>query len=105
VQFSSADPTPSLETSFGEAEGSTDHQLKAGDLIVLTGEMAEPREFYEELLRRCGLVPWASVTKKVKMLVADDPDSLSGKARKARAYGTPIITVNELIRLLERLEG
>jgi DNA polymerase-3 subunit epsilon len=105
VQVSTADIAPGRETNIGGAEGSTGHQLKAGDLIVLTGEMAEPREFYEELLRRRGLVPWASVTKKVKMLVADDPDSLSGKARKARAYGTPIITVNELIRLLEGLEG
>ena len=31
------------------------------------------------------------VTKKLDMLVVADPDSLSGKARKAREYGVRIV--------------
>ncbi|MEF2254696.1 BRCT domain-containing protein [Microbacterium schleiferi] len=31
------------------------------------------------------------MTKKVRLVVAADPDSLSGKAPKARDYGIPIV--------------
>lgn len=67
-------------------------QLQAGDLVVLTGEMTVPREVWEQRLRALGLVPWAAVTKKVAVVVAADPDTLSGKARKARDYGIPVVT-------------
>jgi DNA polymerase-3 subunit epsilon len=40
------------------------------------------------------------VTKKVKLVVAADPDSLSGKARKARDYGIPVVGEDALGRLL-----
>jgi DNA polymerase-3 subunit epsilon len=33
----------------------------------------------------------ANVTKKLDILVLADPDSLSGKARTARRYGTRLI--------------
>jgi DNA polymerase-3 subunit epsilon len=38
------------------------------------------------------------VTKKVALLVAADPDSLSGKAREARDYGIPIVGEAALAR-------
>jgi DNA polymerase-3 subunit epsilon len=66
--------------------------LRPGDLVVLTGQMSEPREVWEERVRAAGLVPHSGVTKKVALVVAADPDSLSGKARKASAYGIPIVT-------------
>ena len=65
--------------------------LLAGDLIVLTGEMRRPRDDWHVELTARGFVPWAGVTKKVKLVVAADPDSLSGKAKKARDYGIPIV--------------
>ena len=65
--------------------------LVAGDLIVLTGEMRRPRDDWHSELRSRGFVPWSGVTKKVKLVVAADPDSLSGKAKKARAYGIPLV--------------
>ncbi|MFU8947550.1 exonuclease domain-containing protein [Mycetocola zhadangensis] len=74
--------------------------LGEGDLVVLTGEMLRPREYYEDLLRAQGLVPWAAVTKKVKLVVAGDVDSMSGKARKARQYGISIIDENQLVAAL-----
>ena len=46
----------------------------------------------EELAREKGLEPKSSVTKKLDILVVSDPRSMSGKAKKARQYGTRIIT-------------
>lgn len=74
--------------------------LTPGDLIVLTGEMQRTREAWMAELAGRGFVPWQAVTKKVKLVVAADPDSLSGKARKARDYGIPIVDESGLVRLL-----
>jgi DNA polymerase-3 subunit epsilon len=71
--------------------------LAEGDLIVLTGEMSRPRDTIEVEIRAHGYVPWSAVTKKVKLVVAADPDSLSGKARKARDYGIPIVGEDWLV--------
>lgn len=75
--------------------------LLPGDLIVLTGEMARPRSAWEDELRGLGYVPYGAITKKVRLLVAADPDSLSGKAKKARDYGIPIVNEGGLRRLLD----
>ena len=40
------------------------------------------------------------MTKKVALVIAADPDSLSGKARKAADYGIPIVTEQAFARLL-----
>lgn len=74
--------------------------LAPGDLIVLTGEMLRPRSDWEEHLVLRGFTPWNAVTKKVKLLVAADPDSLSGKARKARDYGITIVDEAGLARMV-----
>ena len=74
--------------------------LAPGDLIVLTGEMSHPRSEWEARLASLGFIPWPAVTKKVRLLAAADPDSLSGKARKARDYGIPIVAEAGLERLL-----
>ncbi|WP_217702970.1 exonuclease domain-containing protein [Microbacterium tenebrionis] len=65
--------------------------LSAGDVVVLTGEMLRPRSEWEERLREHGIVPKPAVTKAARLVIAADPDSLSGKARKARDYGIPIV--------------
>lgn len=74
-------------------------RLQPGDLVVFTGEMDGGRETWEERARRAGYVPHANITKRVRLLVAADPDSMSGKARKARAYGIPIVTPDAFARL------
>lgn len=76
--------------------------LVAGDYIVLTGDMVRERDDWHGELTDRGFVPWSGVTKKVKLLAAADPDSLSGKARKARAYGIPIVGEDGLRALLDR---
>lgn len=78
-------------------------QLRPGDVVVLTGEMTVPREVLETRGRAAGLQVGKGVTKKTRVLVAADPDSLSGKARKARDYGIPIVTEAAFGRLLAEL--
>lgn len=83
------------------ALGPETFQLQRGDMVVFTGEMSLPREEWVRRAMEAGLVPHSSVTKKVALVVAADPDSLSGKARKAEAYGIPIVgewAFEELIR-------
>ncbi|MDR1189878.1 MAG: hypothetical protein LBK95_20895 [Bifidobacteriaceae bacterium] len=73
-------------------------------MIVFTGEMSRPRAALEGMARDAGLVPHPGVTKKVAVVVAADPDSLSGKARKAAGYGIPIITEAAFLRLVANSE-
>lgn len=49
------------------------------------------RDQAEALARAAGLVVHERVTKALDVLVVADPDSLSGKAVKARSYGTRIM--------------
>ena len=78
-------------------------RLDPGDLVVFTGEMSVPRPVWEKRAEAAGLVPRSAVTKKVKLVVAADPDSLSGKARKATDYGIPIVTEDAFAVMLQRL--
>lgn len=50
-------------------------------------------------------MPRSAVTKKVKLVVVADPDSLSGKARKAADYGIPIVTEDAFAAMIERPRG
>ena len=45
-----------------------------------------------QLATNAGLSPVKSVTKKLNILVVADPDTQSGKAKKARNYGVRIIS-------------
>jgi DNA polymerase-3 subunit epsilon len=65
--------------------------LRPGDRISLTGDMKLDRREWEGRARSVGLQP-AGIAKSTKVLVAADPNSLSGKASKAQSYGIPIIT-------------
>jgi DNA polymerase-3 subunit epsilon len=59
-------------------------------LGCLDGEPIE-REQAQELAEEAGLIVALSVTKKLDILVVADPHTLSGKAKKAREYGTRIM--------------
>ncbi len=65
--------------------------LQAGAKIVLTEDTSTPRARIEGALRATDYTPHPAVTKKVGLVVAADPDSASGKARKARDYGIPVV--------------
>ena len=73
--------------------------LQPGDRVCFTGDMKVERSLWERRAHDAGLVP-AGIAKSTKLLVAADPNSLSGKASKAQAYGIPIITEDAFERLL-----
>ena len=70
----------------------------AGKSVCFTGELTcrldnerITRGDAKRLATEAGLVVRQRVTRKLDLLVVADPDSLSGKARKARKYGIRII--------------
>jgi DNA polymerase-3 subunit epsilon len=78
---------------------SATHSSLAGQSVCFTGELASrlggaliSRERAEELARDAGLVVRNTVVKKLDIVVAADPGSQSGKAQKARAQGTRIMS-------------
>ncbi|WP_036965732.1 exonuclease domain-containing protein [Promicromonospora kroppenstedtii] len=75
--------------------------LGPGDLVVFTGAMDEPRDVWERRARAAGLVPHPTVTRKVRLVVAADPDSMSGKARKAESYGITVVGEAGFVRILD----
>ena len=79
-------------------------RLQAADRIVFTGDMIVSREIWTERASRSGLEV-GGITKSTKVLVAADPDSLSGKAKKARGYGVPVIGEDAFEKLLLELEA
>lgn len=74
--------------------------LNPGDMVVLTGEMERMRSEWVDILASAGFTTHPNVTKKTALVAAADPDSLSGKAKKARDYGIPIVDEAGLARLL-----
>ena len=49
------------------------------------------RQMAEMLATNAGLIVATGVTKRLGILVLADPESESGKARKAREYGTRLL--------------
>ncbi|GAB4086021.1 hypothetical protein GCM10028784_26510 [Myceligenerans cantabricum] len=84
----------------GTAVGARRAHLAPGDLVVFTGAMREPRDVWERRARAAGLVPHPVVTRKVRLVVAADPDSMSGKARRADAYGITVVSETGFERAL-----
>lgn len=89
-----------LPRSVVAAPARSSFALAPGDLIVLTGEMQRSREEWHVELVQLGYIPWNAVTKKVRLVAAADPDSLSGKARKARDYDIVVVDEAGLARLI-----
>lgn len=75
-------------------------RLTPGDTVAMTGQMAGTRQEWESRAAHHGLKVSDNVTRTTRLLVAADPDSLSGKAKKARQYGIPIITVEAFNKIL-----
>jgi DNA polymerase-3 subunit epsilon len=77
--------------------------LRQGDEVVFTGETRPPREVWEEQASAAGLRVGKDVTTRTRLLVAADPDTMSGKAEKAARYGIPIVHTSAFTRMLKRL--
>lgn len=71
-----------------------------GELMSTIGGKPITREMAESLATSSGLSVMGSVTKKLDLLVVADPNSQSGKAKKAREYGTRIIADMVFWRML-----
>ena len=68
-------------------------RLAAGDIVCFTGDMQDRRESLHAMAVAAGLaVDDRFVTRRTRLLVAADPDTLSGKAATARRYGIPVVT-------------
>jgi DNA polymerase-3 subunit epsilon len=84
-------------------------ELEQGWQVCFTGTavidgVAVPREEIEETAAFAGLQPIQGVTKKCNLLVCADPASMSGKAKKARDYGIPIMSFQEFVSALGYVE-
>ncbi len=90
----SPEPEPQLSAAIAVL------RLEPGDRIVITGETKRSREDWIDALVDAGL-EHGGITKKTRVVVAADPDTRSGKAQKARAYGVPVITEEAFERLFD----
>lgn len=77
--------------------------LGPGDRVTFTGVLALGRDNWESRAQSAGLNV-GGVTKSSALLVSANPDSMSGKARKAREYGVPIVDETTFARLLHEVE-
>jgi DNA polymerase-3 subunit epsilon len=77
--------------------------LRPGDRIVLTGTMRRGRAEIQDRAATTGLRVTTGVSKKTRVLVAADPDSLSGKAKDARALGVPVVGEDTFLNALDAL--
>lgn len=75
--------------------------LRKGDLVVLTGAMQPPKDLVAQQIEAFGAQVADSLTKKTNLLVAADPNTLSGKGQKARSWGIPIVSTSQLLSELE----
>jgi len=93
-----ADVNDLLDRPMGGADPETERSELTGRSVCFTGALTchhegalVTREIAQELAETAGMIVAARVTKKLDILVVADPDSLSGKAKKAREYGVRIV--------------
>lgn len=67
--------------------------------VVFTGGHSRSRDELESLALNSGANVKGAVTRAVTLVVAADPTSLSGKAKRAREYGIPIVSVEEYLKM------
>lgn len=77
-------------------------RLQPDDRVVFTGDPpGYSRSSLEQRSRAAGLRVTGSVSGRTRLLVAADPDSISGKARRARELGIPIVDVETFLQMLD----
>lgn len=80
------------QPAWGEKETSVSAQVLApGSAIVLTGDMTIERSVLEREIVSLGFTIGGGVNKKTILVIAADPYTQSGKAKKARDYGIAVL--------------
>ncbi|MFC6595303.1 DEDDh family exonuclease [Kitasatospora paranensis] len=77
--------------------------LMQGMRVAITGDTATERELLEDRAIEAGLHIATSVSRLTSLLVTNEPDSWSGKARKAREHGTPVVGEDAFLQLLREV--
>ncbi|AUG80314.1 DNA polymerase III subunit epsilon [Kitasatospora sp. MMS16-BH015] len=77
--------------------------LLQGMRVAITGDTATDRELLEDRAIEAGLHIASSVSRLTSLLVTNQPDSWSGKARKAREFGTPVVGEDAFLQLLREV--
>lgn len=89
-QLSTARPAPKIVLPDTDLNGKS--VCFTGQLSATIGGQPISRDLAETLAKDAGLNIASNVTKKLNLLVVADPNTQSGKARKARDYGTRILS-------------
>ena len=77
--------------------------LRPGDRVAFTGALDIPRDVWTDRATAAGL-DVGGVTRTCAVLVAANPDSMSGKAKQARENNVPIISETHFAQLLKAME-
>ncbi|MFJ1754256.1 DEDDh family exonuclease [Kitasatospora sp. NPDC088134] len=77
--------------------------LVQGMRVAISGDTATERELLEDRATEAGLHIASSVSRLTSLLVTNEPGSWSGKARKAREYGTPVVGEDAFLQLLREV--
>jgi DNA polymerase-3 subunit epsilon len=77
--------------------------LRPGDKVVLTGDMKRERADVAAEATAAGIRVTTAVSKQTRVLAAADPDSMSGKAKRARECGVPVVSEDAFLKALAKL--
>lgn len=77
--------------------------LVQGMRVAFTGDTATDREVLEDRTVEAGLHIAGSVSRLTSLLVTNEPGSWSGKARRAREVGTPVVGEDAFLQLLREV--
>lgn len=69
-----------------------------GKKVLFTGEGCFPRNVLTAVLKRNGVIVQTSLTKETDVLILADLNSTSNKAKKARKYGTKMVTYGDVFK-------
>lgn len=83
---------PSIQSEISSANSLAGKRVCfTGELLSTIGGEEITRDMAETLATEAGLIVASGVTKKLDLLVVADPNTQSGKAKKAREYGIRIL--------------
>ncbi|OEU96954.1 DNA polymerase III subunit epsilon [Streptomyces oceani] len=75
--------------------------LVQGMRVAISGDTSVERELLEDRATEAGLHIASSVSGRTSLLVTNDPRSVTSKAVKARAHGTPVLDEAAFTQLLQ----